>query len=161
MRQLTGKPDIRYAVSNAVQNLSVQNLDSTAKGATIAAKGEQNEGRNAADSEDRGQERDGVVSEVSQEHERRVGIERQVISKDVNTPYRLREAYTKDGEGLIHYPEGYDSPEYKEAQAVASSYGLEVIPIKDTSNTINAFIQDGSIFVNMEITKALLSSDNT
>ncbi len=69
-------------------------------------KGEPNERRTAND-QNRGQKRNGVVSEVSQEHERRVGAERQIISENVHAPRDLREA-CKNGQGIpgISVPAG-------------------------------------------------------
>ena len=51
------------------------------------------------------------IPDVSQEHRGRVGIERQIISENDRSPVRLREECAKDGQGLIHYPEGYGNPD--------------------------------------------------
>lgn len=64
----------------------------------IETKGEQNEGeRLTADSEGGLGERQGNLSDIQKEYERRVGIERQVFSEDPDAPDDFREACNEDG----------------------------------------------------------------
>uniref|UniRef100_A0A6M3JF17 Putative regulatory protein n=1 Tax=viral metagenome TaxID=1070528 RepID=A0A6M3JF17_9ZZZZ len=126
-------------------------IDTTGKPATIAAKGEQNgTGLTAPDQSGIAKQRASVLPEVREEHARRVGNERKGISGDVKAPYRLRKANTLPGQGIIHDPEGYDRPDFKELQDIAASHGLDLIPIKDTTKSVNAFINEGAIFLSME-----------
>jgi len=55
-------------------------------------------------------------------------MKRQGISQDVTTPYRLRKANQIEGQGLIHDTNGYDHPDFKEMQELASSHGFDLIP---------------------------------
>lgn len=99
--------------------------------------------------QERGQ-RDNVLPEVQKEHERRVGTCRQVVSQDAKAPYRLKEACGK-GQGLAHYPQGYDHPDYSEARKLASAYGLDLIPFKDTTDSVRGFINGKAVFVNFSV----------
>ena len=101
------------------------------KGAIITPKGAQN-GRYAADTQSRNAGRNSVLPEVRKEHGRQVGIARQGILAKDDSPPRLK-AETKAGRGLIYYPEGYGTPEYREAKRVTSMFGVDLIPILDTS----------------------------
>jgi len=103
----------------------------------------------AADSESGGEERDRVVSETRQRHKRRVGTERRILSEDADTPYNLREACGREGEGLTYSPNGYSNRAFQEAQVLASDDNLDVIPVTDTTDTFLAYYRDGAIFINM------------
>jgi N12 class adenine-specific DNA methylase len=105
-------------------------------------------GRRTADSESKGTGRAGVLPEVREEHARRVDAQRQIISKDDQQPDKLREAIRR-GAGLAHDPQGYDTAIYTTVQGIASRFGVDIIPIKDTSDTINALVTDGNIFINL------------
>jgi hypothetical protein len=115
-------------------------------------RGESNgqEERPAANAGDQEQgKRDNILPEVHEEHKRRVGIEQQGISTDPNAPVNLRDA-CKEGRGIVHYPEGYKTEEYSIAKEIASYYGLDVVPILDQTKSVDAFLNHGAIFLNMD-----------
>ena len=109
-------------------------------------RGEQYEQRRQAPNfKGQNEERNSVLSKISQEHARRVGTQRQIISEDIYAPVALREA-CKRGEGIIHHPEMYGTLEYGLVSELASEYGIEVIPIRDTSRSIHAQINGENMF---------------
>ena len=129
-------------------------FDINDKFATITPRGDQyeTEGQLTTVSQSGNGEWDGVLPAIQEEHERRVGTYRSIISGNKQAPVRLRED-CQEGRGLVHYLEGYSNPEYIEAQNIADSFGVEVIPVTDTSGTINAFIYDvGSALIRDPIT---------
>jgi len=109
--------------------------------------GKTNEGRRAV-GENKNGERGDVLPEVREEHARQVDAQRQVSAKNPQAPSAFREACEK-GQGLTHYPEGYSDPEFAELRDISEGYGLDLVPVKDTSDTINAVIRDGRVFLNM------------
>ena len=119
------------------------------KGDIIEEKGGE-DGRPTADSENRRGERESVLPGVREEHRRRVADERQGISQDVNAPHRLREACRTAGQGITHDPTGYDNHNFKEMQNLAASHGFDLIPFKDSTKSINAFISGNNIFLSMD-----------
>jgi len=71
--------------------------------------GKANEGRRTVgENKDRG--RGNVLPEVREKHAREVDTQRQISSENPSAPRPFRKACEK-GQGLTHYPEGYDSPE--------------------------------------------------
>jgi hypothetical protein len=109
--------------------------------------GKTNEGRRAV-GENKNGERGSVLPEVREEHARQVDAQRQVSAKNPQAPSAFREACEK-GQGLTHYPEGYSDPEFAELRDISEGHGLDLVPVKDTSDTINAVIRDGRVFLNM------------
>jgi hypothetical protein len=123
----------------------------TTKTDILNNKGEQNgRERISPASENKNRERQSVLPNIREEHARQLGNERQGISQDVTTPYRLRKANQIEGQGLIHDTNGYDHPDFKEMQELASSHGFDLIPFKDTTNSTNAFISGKNIFLSMD-----------
>ncbi len=117
----------------------------------LTDKGEQygRETRTVPESE--GTRRNRLLREDNPRHRRAVEIQRSRISE--NGPGDLRGAGEK---GIVYDPEGYNDPEIVRVQNLVDDYNsankksLEVIPIKDTTGTIDGFIQGGYIFLNTD-----------
>ena len=116
--------------------------------AIIKSEGDKNGQKPTTDTQSGNAGRKRLLPEVREEHGRRVEIERRRLLEEDNCPPRLKEAI-QNGQGLSHYPEGYDAPEYKEAQDITSAFGLDLVPISDTSKQINGYVRDNTIFINM------------
>lgn len=103
-------------------------------------------------------ERGNDIAAIRKEHERQVGAERQILARETRAPAELRKA-CKEGKGLIHDPGGYDTPEYKYAQKLASKYGLDVIPVKDETKSIHAYIREKSILLDVDFSDVEISAE--
>lgn len=132
-------------------------FDRTSKGDIITEKGDQNEGRQEVNERERPStsdkggfgERQGDLSIVQKEHERQVGIERQMFSEALDVPDDFREACEK-GQGIIYDPDGYNTSEYKDVETLLSGYDLTVIPVKTSITIFNAYIRDKNVFLNTD-----------
>lgn len=157
-----GKYSIKDVANEKDSALAANNTDGI-----IENKGDQNgQKRNTANNQVRGSERNGILPEVHQEREQRVGAERQRISEDAKAPYELRDA-CRNGQGIVYHPDGYEMPEYTDAKALADLHGLDVIPVIDTSGRINAFIDTvglrgkRAIFLNMDLSETDMAVTET
>ncbi|MDM7988097.1 MAG: hypothetical protein QUS13_12245, partial [Smithella sp.] len=130
-----------------VEMYSVRGIDNQSNQEYNNLKGEQN-GRQATDNQSEGRGRNNLVSPDAQRHERKVGIQRSLILQNPRSPVLLREECQK-GRGIVHDPNGYNDSEFQEIKAITDSYGIDLIPVTDTSNNINAFIRGKNLFLNM------------
>ncbi len=116
----------------------------------LTEKGEQY-GRPDITREGRG--RQNVVPEVREDHERKVESQRRRLARSNRIPI-LREA-AKDGKGIALYPAGYNHPDIIAAQPLVEKVGLQLIPVWNETDSFDGFIDDGAIFINMNLEKAL------
>jgi N12 class adenine-specific DNA methylase len=99
-----------------------------------------------------------VVSEVRQGHQQAVEAQRQFISESDDAPAKIRDA-CRQGKGLVFAPEYYDNADFIEARDRGAKFGLDIIPVIDTSRSINARVdlETGAMFLNMDMETADLS----
>ena len=139
-------------VYNYLKSEGMKNLEQAESILTAAKKEgeEENEPKKqqATSSEGEIKERASILSEIQNRDNRRVRVLRQVILANSQSPVGIREAAKKDG-GIAVDASGYENAEFIKAAKASNQYGMELIPITESSNSINACVSGRYIYVNM------------